>query len=303
MNTRGPGGTSRIVAGRWARDVLVVRGPDAVTYLQGQVSADVMTLEPGQSTLGLLLEPNGKLGVLLRLWRTDEHVFVIDTDEGAGDRTIDRLRRFLLRTEVSIDRLGWDCVAVRGPGSVELADRMDATGAELVGLGMWPGVDGLDLLGEEVSVPADLAPATPEELEVMRIRAGWPAYGAEIVSGVIPGEVGPWLITAGVSFTKGCYVGQELTTRINSRGNKVPRHLRTIELAAGIVAAPGDDVVVLAAAGDLGTDEGHELDRADVVGSVTSAAVDPRTGTTVALAYVKRSVPDDATLGVAGQRP
>lgn len=288
-----------VVVGRWPRDVLVVRGPDAVTYLHGQMSADVIALEPGQSTLGLLLEPNGKVTVLVRLWRTDEHVVVIDTDKGAGDAVEARLRRFLLRTDLTIDRLEWDCVILRGPGSTRIVGQLDVAGPELVGLGMWPGIEGVDLLGPRLSVSAeherhDVRPARPGEIEALRIRAGWPAYGAEVVPGVIPAEVGPWLITAAVSFTKGCYVGQELTTRINSRGGNVPRNLRSIELPAGQTASVGDDIVVL-------DDNGMEGDGGAVgaVGAVSSAVADPRSGTTVALGYVKRSVEENARLGVS----
>lgn len=290
--TSGAEGGARVVAGHWPRDVLVVRGPDAVDYLHGQVSADVVTLEPGQSTLALLLEPNGKISVLLRLWRTDEHIVVIDTDAGAGDATEARLRRFLLRTDATIERLEWDCVVLRGPGATDLMHRTDESGAELVGLGMWPGIDGLDLLGPQVTLPDGVNEAAPDEIEALRIRAGWPAYGAEVVPGVIPAEVGPWLITAAVSFTKGCYVGQELTTRINSRGGNVPRNLRSIELPAGRTATVGDDIVVL--------DDNATAGGGESVGSVSSAVTDPRSGTAVALGYVKRSVGEDTRLGVSG---
>ncbi|MCB0952641.1 MAG: hypothetical protein R2714_04615 [Microthrixaceae bacterium] len=269
------------VAGRWPRDVLVVRGPDAVSYLQGQVSADVVTLDVGQSTLGLLLAPTGKLEGVVRLWRTDEHVVVLDTDAGGGAAVEARLRRFLLRTDAVIEALRWECVVIRGPGSTDVDT--DGTGAELVGLGMWPGIDGMDLLGPAVSLPPGVAEAPAELVEALRIRAGWPTFGAEVDDSVIPAEIGPWLITAAVSFTKGCYVGQELTARIDSRGNNVPRNLRVLELPPGVTAAVGDEISL---AGEDPT----------VVGVVTSAAVDPRSGTTIALGFVKRSVGESAEL-------
>jgi folate-binding protein YgfZ len=149
----------------------------------------------------------------------------------------------------------------------------------------------VDLLGRSVVSPPGVPVAGPGVLEALRIRSGWPLHGAELAgehSGeVIPAEVGPWLITAAVSFTKGCYVGQELTARINSRGSNVPRRLRSFELAVGEGAAPGAGIVVVG-------DEG-----AGPKGVVTSATVDPSTGTTVAMGYVHRSVTDDARLAVA----
>jgi folate-binding protein YgfZ len=245
--------------------------------------------------LALLLQPSGKLEALVRLWRTDEHVVVVDADAGAADAVEVRLRRFLLRAEVSIERLGWDCVAVRGPDCVadggSPAFEVGPSGAELVGLGLWPGVDGVDLLGRSLVSPPSVPVAQPGALETLRIRSGWPAHGAELAGEhcgeVIPAEVGPWLITAAVSFTKGCYVGQELTARINARGGNVPRRLRTFELPGGTGAEPGATIVVVG--------DGEAGPR----GVVTSAAVDPATGATVAMGYVHRSVPDDATLAVA----
>lgn len=294
---RQPGGPT--VAGAWPRDVLLVRGPDAVAFLHGQVSADVVTLEPGQSTLALLLEPTGKLEAVLRLWRTDEHVVVIDTDAGAGAAVEARLRRFLLRTDATIEQLDWQCAVVRGPDAP--AVDVEGSGAQLVGLGMWPTIEGIDLLGPSVSPPVPPAePATPELLEAMRIEAGWPAHGAEATTGVIPAEIGPWLITAAVSFTKGCYVGQELTARIDSRGGNVPRNLRSVELPEGRSAAVGDDLVLAddGQGGDGSGADGPGADAGEAVGSVTSAAVDPRTGRTRVLGFVKRAVPSDAALAV-----
>ncbi|MFV0316896.1 MAG: YgfZ/GcvT domain-containing protein [Microthrixaceae bacterium] len=274
---------SGVVGGQWPRDVLLVSGPDAVGYLQGQLSADVVTLEPGQSTLSLLLAPTGKLQAVLRLWRTDESVVVIDTDRGAGELVKERLERFLLRTDARVEPLQWSCIALRGSGSESV--QVGGTGAELVGLGMWPGVDGVDLLGPSPDVPDGVQVVSGDQLEALRIRAGWPTHPAEVNEGVIPAEIGPWLITAGVSFTKGCYVGQELTARIDSRGNNVPRNLRCVESDPGQVASVGDDIVV-------------RDDPTVVCGTVSSACLDPATGTFVSLGFVKRSAPPDADLVV-----
>lgn len=113
--------------------------------------------------------------------------------------------------------------------------------------------------------------------EAERIRAGVPAMGAELDERTIPAEVGSWFIEASVSFTKGCYVGQELVARLDSRGSNVPRHLRVIEFDDGFMAAPGDEIVV----------GGNPL------GTVTSAAAG------VALGYVHRSAVDAHEASVA----
>jgi folate-binding protein YgfZ len=241
------------------REALVVQGPDAVRFLQGQVSADVSALDVGRRTLSLLLQPTGKLVAILRLWHTEEQVVVVDTDEGAGEEVRSRLSKFLLRHDVSIE----------GPDP----ERVPA---------------GVDLTLLPFGEPGAPAPAEPAAVEAMRIRSGWPAFGAEIGgphSGeVIPAEVGQWLIDSAVSFTKGCYVGQELTARINARGGNVPRRLRTFELRPGATASPGDPIVV----------RGDESSGPQ--GTVTSAAVEPDAGATVAMGYVHRRVSESARL-------
>ena len=270
--------TDAPMVGHWPRDVLSVRGADAVTFLQGQLSADVEALEAGQSATALLLEPTGKLGWVLRVWRTDERIVFLDTDAGLGAEVAARLQRFLLRTDATVEAHDWQCLAVRGPGSHALD--IDGTGAVLAGVGLWPGVEGIDLLGPEVSPPPGAREVEPAELEAVRIRSGWPAHGSELADGVIPAEVGQWLIDSAVSFTKGCYVGQELTARIDSRGGNAPRRLVTVESQGAATA--GSELLA----------EGQ------VVGVVTSAVADPATGRAVAMGFVKRSVEDPTALSV-----
>jgi folate-binding protein YgfZ len=107
-------------------------------------------------------------------------------------------------------------------------------------------------------LPVGAVALDPAGYEALRIRAGVPRMGAEITSETIPAELGRWVIEASVSFTKGCYTGQELVARIDSRGGNVPRHLRGLVgpgLAAGaVVTSPeGKEVgVVTSAAGEVG---------------------------------------------------
>src|ERR1019366_9554819 len=98
------------------RDVFLVRGDDAEAYLQGQLSQDIAPLAVGATTDSLLLQPDGKLSALLRVTRADAHDFVLDTDAGFGDAMVARLKKFLLRSKVEIERLEWRCLALRGAG-------------------------------------------------------------------------------------------------------------------------------------------------------------------------------------------
>ena len=96
------------------RDVVEVTGPDALTYLHSQVSNDLRPLQVGQSCWAFLLQPTGKIDVLLRVTRTADETFVLDTDAGFGDVLLARVNRFRIRVKAEVSSLdGWRCVAVR----------------------------------------------------------------------------------------------------------------------------------------------------------------------------------------------
>ena len=212
------------------RDRVVVTGPDAATYLQSQIAQDIRDLPVGGATWTLVLEPNGKVDSLARVTRTGDDVFVFDVDAGFGEALATRLRRFKIRVAAEID-----------------LDRA---------------VD--RVAGVETGEPT----ADPTAREDERIVAGWPRLGAEIVPGeTIPAVTG--VTGVAVSFTKGCYPGQELVERMDSRGAEAPSSLRVLTLGRDVPAGvgPGDAVI---------DDDGA------TIGTVTSV------GSTHALAIVKR---------------
>jgi folate-binding protein YgfZ len=255
--------------GAWIeRDVVRASGPDTVTFLQGQLSQDVELMAVDESRWSLLLQPTGKVDAWLRITRTADDEFVLDTDAGTGDAVITRLQRFKLRTKCDIEPVaGWRCLAVRGTTVDDPAARPIA----------WPGVEGVDLLGEVVSAPADL-PLDPDGYERLRIESGVPAMGRELTDATIPVEAGQWLIDASVSFTKGCYTGQELVARIDSRGGNAPRPVRGLRSSSPLPLGA-----------DITTPDGKHL------GNVTSAHDD------VALAPLPRSVAPPADVLVDGR--
>ena len=208
-----------------SRELIAVTGPDAGTYLQGQLSQDVLALDVGASAPTLLLEPSGKLGYWFGVTRTGTDAFELDVDAGFGEAIMTRLQRFKIRTAAEIQR--------REGGRID-----------------------------------DVLP------ESDRIEAGIPKMGAEVADGVIPGELGQAVIDASVSFTKGCYTGQELVARVDSRGGNVPRHLRRLVIDAGEVPPEGAEVMV----------------NDKMVGSITSSAWSATRGAPVALAFIARSV-------------
>lgn len=207
------------------RDVVRVHGPDARSYLQSQLSQDITAIGVGASAWSFVLQPTGKVDVLLRVWCRADDEFVLDTDGGYGDELVARLNRFKIRVKAEIEPLDWRCVAIRD-GAIE------------GGLGAWGG--GVDLLGPDVVAPADIGVGDATDYDDARIAAGWPAMGAEILPGqTIPAETG--VVAEAVSFTKGCYPGQELVERMDSRGSSAPFHLVVMDRADGDVA--GGEIV------------------------------------------------------------
>jgi len=267
------------------RDVVAASGPDAATFLQGQLSQDVAGLAVGESTYSLLLQPQGKVDAWLRVTRTGDTAYLLDVEGGWGPAVVARLERFKLRTKCDLQVLeGWTCWAVRGAGAGSLRATADAApGSDAWVLpSRWPGDEGaFDRLGPSLG-PLDGVPvADAEQYVAARVAAGVPALGSELDDSTIPAEAGPWLIDRSVSFTKGCYTGQELVARVDSRGSNTPRKLRMVRSTAA-----------LAAGAELRADDGS------VVGTVTTAAV--AVGGSAALAYVARSVEAPATLRTAG---
>lgn len=274
---------------RTTRDLVTVSGPEAIGWLQGQLSQDVEGLPVGEVTWTFVLAPQGKVDGWGRVQRISDDAVRIDVDPGAGERWRARLERFKLGTKADITvHEVVPILAVRGA---------QPDGALPAG---WPGTVGGDVLPE----PGDAEPtagtriddaltgilaegaveADETALTVRRIRSGVPAWGAELDEDTIPATVGQWAIDASVSFTKGCYTGQELVARIDSRGGNVPRRLVAVTAAPGTPLTADDTIEV------GGTDRGR----------ITTVATD-EDGTVFALAFLHRAVevPTTATVGGA----
>ena len=222
-----------------------VSGPDAEDYLQRMVSNDVTA---GELVPALLLTPKSRLIAPVRLWRRGPENFLLLTEPDLGEA----VRTTLLRS-----RFAAKC-------EIELEEHTSA-----VVFGEAEGLPG-EIPGTVEVLDADLE--TGGDLEPARIAAGVPAWGKELDDAILPAEAG--LDETHVSFTKGCYPGQEPVARLRHRG-KVNRRLRVLEVEA---AAPGQEV----------------LYEAKVVGRVTSAVPG------LALCYVRTEVPGDAALTVGG---
>ncbi len=258
------------------RSYVSVNGPDAASYLNRMVSNEVEALDVGGSCEALLLTPKARVIATLVVWRRGADDFLLLTEPGAAERIARELlrSRFAAKCEIALEehRSGWWCSA---------ENRLQRIVTSSVFRPRDYGVPAVELLDAE---PPDGATAIDEdELERLRILARTPRLGRELDDRVMPAEAG--LEERAISFTKGCYPGQEPVARLHYRGHP-NRGLRVLALDGGELPAYDAELSL----------EGK------VVGRVTSAAPDPEHGV-VALAYVRREVPDDATLDLsAGPR-
>ncbi|HLJ07642.1 MAG TPA: folate-binding protein [Acidimicrobiia bacterium] len=283
---------------RCARGAVLVEGPDGLKFLQSLLSQDIDTLSDGQGTHALLLQPQGKLDTDLRLLRVGDTAW-LDCEVGRGEALAASLRRFRIRIKADVeDRTGdWGCLTLRGP---EAAARVEAAGGPPLpgdlhahvpwGAGTdltrlvradWPGgPPGADLVGPVGELEglwtalraAGFRPAGLLAFEAARVRAGVPRQGLDIDERTIPQEA--FLELDAVSFTKGCFLGQELVCRIDSRGH-VNRLLRTLRIGGG-----GIDTTPPSGAGIVVADK--------EVGALTTVARSE--GGVVALGFVRREV-------------
>jgi folate-binding protein YgfZ len=231
--------------------VVTVEGPDAISFLQSLVSQDLEPLGDGDRTRSLLLQPQGKLTAVFDLVRVSPEMVVLVTDEGYGPVLAEALNRFRIRVKAEVvDRTGeWDV--------------------------LWR-TDGPPIVGPAGELAYDGDVLDAGAYERWRIEARVPRMGVDLDDRTIPQEA--FLEQDAVSFTKGCFLGQELVCRIDTRGH-VNRYLRRIDVA-GAAPEAGAEVVV---------DD-------KVVGTVTSVL--PTADGAIALGMVRHEVEPGAEVTV-----
>jgi folate-binding protein YgfZ len=229
-----------------ARDVVLVQGVDAGAFLHSQLAQDVSVVAVGESSHSLLLEPTGHLVAIVRVIRHEEHLFTLDVEQGYGQLLIDRLKRFILRADVVLQLADWKVRAFRGEGAGELSF---TTGYAV--LAYWSGDQGVDVVGPSGSLPVAGEATQSSHIDMFRVDAHWPQLGTDVLVGDIPATTG--VLEVSVSFTKGCYPGQELVERMDSRGTSAPVVVRCLSregLAVGNrVQQDGKDVGTVTSVG------------------------------------------------------
>ena len=238
-----------------------VTGPEAASYLQRMVSNDVEALAPGEACQALLLTAKARLIAPLTVLRRGPDDFLLLTEPSLGDRVAKELLRFRFAAKCTVEAEEHSSTIVLGDsppsGAVPTPDY---------------GVPAYELLDATAPTADSIG---SEELERLRLLACTPSWGRELDDRILPAEAG--LEERTISFTKGCYPGQEPVARLHYRGHP-NRGLRVLELE-------GDDLPAY--------DAELTLD-GKVVGRITSAVADE--GRVLALAYVRREVADDAIL-------
>jgi tRNA-modifying protein YgfZ len=223
-----------------AHELVWVEGRDATRFLQGIISQDVEGMAPGSVSRSFLLGPQGKLKALLWVARGEERVGLL-VDAGQGLRLVDDLDYYRIRVKATVrldERPVWE---VWGPSSHELTGLargwVDRDGATLVSIPM-RGLDRVAVVGEKP--PAAPVRAGSLATSAARVVHGEPVFGIDVDESTIPQETG--LVPDSVSFSKGCYLGQELVARIDSRGH-VNRMLRSLAVTSSVMPPEGAPVM------------------------------------------------------------
>ena len=260
------------------RAKFLVRGGEAAEFLQGQVSNDVEALEPGTGCYAVILNHKGKLRTDLRVLRGEDFIW-LDTESIGHAVVAHMLRTYALGRDVQWEDVSAtrELVSVVGPAARELFEGPEHSFKERDGRMYVATALGVDVIGEP-GLALDFETVSEEAAECLRIESGRPRLGFDMDADTMPQEAG--INERAVSFSKGCYVGQETVARLHYRG-KPNRHLRGLRLAEP--AERGTDVLL-----------GEK-----VVGRLGSVCVSPRLGP-IALALVRREAQACATVTVAG---
>ena len=279
------------------RIVLRLAGRDPIGML-GAVLTNEVPKEANRGVYASLLNPKGRVQTDLRVLKSGEDVLVDTEPEGAGAAR-EILGRYAPFSRVEIEDLSlragsWDILGLYGSRAHELLDNLHLTEHEsaeievgdkkVLAAGVAAPAPGFDLLGPEEALQAvrehlkraGAEPASPEAYETARVEAGLPRFGADITPENFPAEAG--ILDRAVSFSKGCYPGQETVAKMYYRG-RPNRTLHRLEIE-GPPTSPGAPIL---------QEEKH-------VGTITSIAPLTIDGRTLALGYLSRNTKEDALL-------
>ena len=255
-----------------ARGRLIARGRDRARLLHNVTSNEVKKMTPGDTCYAFALTPQGRIVADLFLLCRADH-FLIDTEPELRDKVSAQILRYRVADQVELEDAteGTSSIGVEGPEAPALESRVPA-GLDLAHISETgqPGFRIYAAAGEKAEIvrvleEAGAVAATAKEARTVRLENGRPRYGEDILETSLPQETGQM---HAVSFTKGCYIGQEIVERIRARGH-VNRLLTRLELDGPEPPAPGKQAI-----------GGREVE-------VTSAVYSPEMGKVVVLGYLR----------------
>jgi tRNA-modifying protein YgfZ len=277
------------------RGILLVKGTEAGELLQGQLTNEIEALEPEQGCYAALLDRKGHMQADMRVLRLSSYDIWLDTEPQAAPIVARHLSMYKVGLEVELEDASgsWAITSLIGPAAAETSGagplrpehaqrNLERDGVEALAVATNLGVDLLTRAEDAAPLRELLAASGAVEVseaaaEIVRVESGRPRFGKEMSKRTIPAEAG--INERAVSFTKGCYIGQETVARLHYKG-KPNRHLRALRLASP--ASDGDPV----RRGD------REL------GTVGTAVVSPAHGP-IALAILRREVEPGGQVVVA----
>jgi aminomethyltransferase len=256
-----------------ARGRITVRGRDRVRLLHNLTSNEVKKMTPGAGCYAFLLNPQGRIQADLNLLCLEDH-FLIDTEPDLREKVQQLIRRHIISDQVELEDVTsrTAAIGVEGPLAESLRPPDGCTKAPFSLTGQ-PGYRIYCAAGDMTRIVVQLEaagarPATPGDARVVRIENGKPRYGEDIRETSLPQETQQ---LHAVSFTKGCYLGQEIVERIRTQGH-VNKKLVRLELDGSEPAVPGARLMV----------DGKEAE-------ITSSVYSPHFGKAIALAYVREA--------------
>jgi aminomethyltransferase len=256
-----------------ARGRITARGRDRVRLLHNISSNEVKKMTPGNGCYAFLLNQQGRIQADLCLLCCEDH-FLIDTEPDLREKVLNLIRRYIISDQVELEDVTSRTVAigVEGPLADSLRPPDGCTKAPFSLTGQ-PGYRLYCAAAEMTKIAGQLEaagarPATPDDARVVRIENGKPRYGEDIRETSLPQETQQM---HGVSFTKGCYLGQEIVERIRTQGH-VNKKLVRLEIDGSEPAAAGAKTMV----------NGQEAE-------ITSSVYSPHFGRAIALAYVREA--------------
>ena len=269
-----------VVWDRSPRGLLELRGADRHTFLQGMISNDVMALAPGEVCHAALLDSTGHIMADLH-GHAFPNALIVETDMACLPTLSETLNKFLIMEDVMLSDVSdrWTVLSLLGAGAAHLADLPGERHALSIPLGLgfdlWIPAAGSEVVWAGLTA-AGAVPLDKDSAEALRVEAGIPAWGRELSPSILLPEAG---MGDAVSYTKGCYVGQEIVARLHARGH-TNRALRRVLLAED---APVPPVGATVHVPEDGPEPGREI------GRITSAVASPKHGgQSLALAYVRK---------------